>query len=388
MVTELRLAAPHPYPWPKTVGFHSANARETIVKLLKENKVYSISEKLDGCNVCVSSDGYIASRNFVIATKRCSHNLASFTWQGIPMLDGVTLMEKALKLKSLLAKQILKGIEFEVLLYGELMKKGTASSNDDIYNYEKKNIHAGKIYVFAMGLVLPQNTKLPFIFDHGFEVEGRSYPNVHIIPLNFYLSRLLSRINIEHVPILATGHLCDLLCDERFNSMLLNRHVEGFVLSGTEGQHFIKWKYNTEPNTKLSIHLDNLMLECKDTHSEDAVAHLQQLCDAANRYITKVQDTYYSSFVQMYMEDDEEEFGFATEFLKEVKKGVALGTLGLNLVLEKTADDICQKLNSSISITHALDPTAKAKLKHCIFVELRKYTRNALDLAKKIQKLH
>ena len=356
MLTDFRIAAPHPYPWPKTLGFDSENARETIVKLLKENKVYSISEKLDGCNVCVSSDGYIASRKYVIATKRYSRNLQSLMCQGVSMLDGVTLMDKALHLKSLLAKQILKGIEFEVLLYGELMKKGTSRSHADIYNYEKKNIHPGKIYVFAMGLVLPQNTKLPFIFDHGFEVEGPTYPNVHIIPLNFYLSRLLSRVNIEHVPILATGPLCDLLCDERFNAMLLNRQVEGFVLSGTEGQHFIKWKYNTEPNSKLSTHLDNLMLECKDTPSEDAVAHLQQLCDAANMYITKVQDTCYSSFVQMYMEDNEEDVGYATEFLKQVKKGVAFGTLGLNLVLEKTADDIFHKLISSISMTNAIDP--------------------------------
>jgi len=388
MLTWLRLGSPHPYPWPRTLGFHSENARETILEHLKENKIYSISEKLDGCNICVSSDGFIASRNFVIATKRYSRNLESFKWQGIPMHDGVALMEKALNLKSLLAKQILKGIDFQVLLYGELMKKGSGSSKDDIYNYEKKNIHPGKIYVFGMGLVLPKNTKLPFIFDHGFEVEGSTFPNVHIIPLNFYLCRLLSRVNIEHVTILATGHLCDLLCDERFNALLLKRQVEGFVLSGTQGEKYIKWKYNPEPNATLSNHLDNLMLECKDTPREDAIAHLQQLCDAANRYITKVEDTYYTSFVQMYMEDNEEDVGYAQEFLKEVKKGVTLSTLGLNLVLEKTADDIYHKMHSSISITNALDPLVQAKLKHCIFAELKKYTRNALDFAKEIQKMH
>jgi len=241
MLTWLRLGSPHPYPWPRTLGFHSENARETILEHLKENKIYSISEKLDGCNICVSSDGFIASRNFVIATKRYSRNLESFKWQGIPMHDGVALMEKALNLKSLLAKQILKGIDFQVLLYGELMKKGSGSSKDDIYNYEKKNIHPGKIYVFGMGLVLPKNTKLPFIFDHGFEVEGSTFPNVHIIPLNFYLCRLLSRVNIEHVTILATGHLFDLLCDERFNALLLKRQVGGSTTPNPMPPSAITW---------------------------------------------------------------------------------------------------------------------------------------------------
>ena len=385
MLTWLNIGAPHPFRWPRTLGFHSTNARDILVKHLKENKVYNITEKLDGCNVCVSSDGYIASRNYVIASKRYSRNLDSFQWQGIPMHDGVLMMEKALKLKSLLAKLIFRGIEFEVLLYGELMKKGSGSCKEDIYNYEKQNIHPGKIYIFGMGLVLPKNTKLPFIFDHGFQVEG-SCPTLHIIPLNFYLTRLLSRVNIDHVPLLATGPLCDLLCDERFNDMLLNRKVEGYVLSGTEGQHYIKWKYNQEPDALLSIHLEQMMQECKDTHSENAVAHLQELCDKANTYITKMDDTYYKSFVQMYIEDNDVGNGYGTEFLKEVKKGVLLGTLGLNLVLEKTAEEIHEKMKSSIGITSAIDPTIQAKLKHSIYVELKKYTRDALDKAKQFQK--
>ena len=385
MTSWIRIGASHPFPWPRTLGFQALNAREIMVQRLKENKIYSISEKLDGCNVCISSEGYIASRNYVIESKRFSRNLNAFKWQGIPMHDGVLLMEKAQHLKSLLAKQIFKGLEFEVLLYGELMKKGSGSSKQDIFNYEKKNIHPGKIYVFAMGLVLPKNVPLPFIFNHGYEAQG-SCPTMHIVPLNAYLMKLFSRVSIDHVPLLATGRLCDLLCNKRFNEMLRKRQVEGFVLSGTEGQQYIKWKYNRDPNEKLTEHLKQMLEECKDTPGERPVTYLQQLCDVANTYITNVDDTYYKSFVQMFMEDKDENDGYATEFLREVKKGVAFGSLGLSLVLEKTADDIHEKINSSISITNAIDPSIQAKLKHNIYLELKKYTRSAMDLAKEIQK--
>lgn len=37
-------------------------------------------------------------------------------------------------------------------------------------------------------------------------------------------------------------------------------------------------------------------------------------------------------------------------------------------------------------MTNAIDPMVQGKLKHYIYVELKKYTRNALDLAKKIEK--
>jgi len=57
---------PHPFSWPKISSFLTLQALDLVTKHIEENKEWNVCEKIDGCNVCVSNQGWIASRNKII----------------------------------------------------------------------------------------------------------------------------------------------------------------------------------------------------------------------------------------------------------------------------------------------------------------------------------
>ena len=63
------IGAAHPFSWPKINGFHTSSSAEEMVHHLKANKVWNVTEKLDGSNVCISTQGWISSKKQIISNR-------------------------------------------------------------------------------------------------------------------------------------------------------------------------------------------------------------------------------------------------------------------------------------------------------------------------------
>ena len=111
-----------------------------------------VSEKYDGSNLAVSSEGVVASRRTVLLVRPCREDLINFTFQSAPLatLDG--LFERLLELKKGFASLIPSNVSLkEVLVYGELILKGTATGKEDRYGYRNKGYSLGDLLIFGVG---------------------------------------------------------------------------------------------------------------------------------------------------------------------------------------------------------------------------------------------
>jgi len=141
------------YPWPKTQAIISGESFLLLKQLLEKNPLCLVSEKLDGCNFCVSSDGYTASRHNIVAHKPDDLSLQSFNKTSLENLKHV--YAKGLN-ETIAAILRLPKENCETLIYGEFMLKGTAQTPYDIFNYREREIRTGEFYAFGIGFVYHQ----------------------------------------------------------------------------------------------------------------------------------------------------------------------------------------------------------------------------------------
>ena len=243
----------HPYRFPQIKGFLSPTKIEETIQQLNENKVWNLSEKLDGCNVTVSSEGWFASRNKIVADCR-DPTITERVWNKVSLKNVPLVFEQTLRLKEVL-QSTMKKVELETALYCELVLPGTSTTHFDVYNYEARKIKTGSIYAFALGLLLPKDVPLPFMFDHALYMENLSNDanNYYIVPMNNYLSQLFKDLDIVHIPPIEVNHLTALLINPYHVDILMRRKKEGFVLTSNDGQGFIKWKYNKREELKPEL---------------------------------------------------------------------------------------------------------------------------------------
>ena len=243
----------HPYRFPQIKGFLSPSKIEETIQQLNDNKVWNLSEKLDGCNVTVSSEGWFASRNKIVADCR-NPTITERVWNKVSLKNVPLVFEQTLRLKEVL-QSTMKKVELQTALYCELVLPGTSTTHFDVYNYEARNIKTGSIYAFALGLLLPKDVHLPFMFDHALYMEHMSNDanNYYIVPMNNYLSQLFKDLDILHIPPIEVNHLTALLIDPYHVDILMRRKKEGFVLTSNDGQGFIKWKYNNAEELKPEL---------------------------------------------------------------------------------------------------------------------------------------
>ena len=96
-------------------------------------------------------------------------------------------------------------MDFNVLIFGEWIQKGTASSSSDKFKYQDRKIECGKLYGFGICLTFPNNslddsnlTKFQNVLIHkGFSVavekEKNSDGKYLVILLNAELKHLFDR---------------------------------------------------------------------------------------------------------------------------------------------------------------------------------------------------
>ena len=360
MAGSFDIGAPHPFCWPKTNGFHTHGSLEEMAQHLKENKTWNVTEKLDGSNVCLSTQGWMSSRNKIISKRDSPITV----FQGVHLNKVEALFTKLDTLKELLRKNVFHGKEVEVLLYGELILKGTGMAKYDLYHYKKRQMLPGDIYCFGIGLILPEDTKLPLIFNNGFSHQG-THEHVYIIPMSYYLSQLLHQTHIEHTPLLFTGKLSHVF-ELDLEDKVFQRIVEGFILSGTQGEGLIKWKYFDHPNSHLKHHFEEMMDLCKDSIASKGVSSLQQLCGIAHKFMTKLEDIDYQRLLYIYFQRK------GVELVHFLHRARLEGTLSFNLALEKETEKLFQCIKRSFDDYH-WDPKLCFLLKEKIYLAIKTY---------------
>ena len=360
-----KIGADHPFPFPKMKGFLSENNLVETIEQLKENKVWSLSEKLDGCNVSVSTNGWFASRNKIVDDCR-NKMISRRVWNNAPLRHVPLVYRHALQLKAALARFFQHVASLHVMLYGELLLPGVSQSHFDVYNYARRNFEPGQIYVFAIGLVLPVDTQLPFFLKHGIKVESATAAAAgmehYVIPVNNYVSKLLDELDITHITPVATDRLSTLLTNSEMVNLLLDRKKEGLVLSGNNGEGFIKWKYNDATALKEQLTLSaNQLIDTQEAGSENqrAAENIKRVYESALNYINKSDTIEHEALFAAHMSETKEKWN---NVLDEATK---LGNFYLTMAMLELEDEVMRGIMRYLKMTEnkTLDPKVKLELK-------------------------
>jgi hypothetical protein len=354
---------PHPFSWPKISSFLTLQALDLVTKHIEENKEWNVCEKIDGCNVCVSNQGWIASRNKIIGHIE-DKTLHCQVFQGANLSGVFPLHHRLVQLQNHLAETFFPHDKnFELLAYGELVLPGSASTCEDIYNYKQRNFSVGSIHVFALGLVLKDMLNIPFIFEHGFKVNRENNTSYFIVPMNNNLSKLLKQFDIEHLAPKKTDFLQNILKNSKFQNNLLKRKKEGYVLSGNNGNGYIKWKYYKSRSPQLDIQSD-LLVESQQSSTAKAVAlDIQAMYKQSNQFMTGLVRSGLATKVNDYF------VAHCSDIEQRLQDALNFGLFYHNLVRQNIVEEIytwCKK--NSIS---KYDPQLKIQLKRKIEQQFR-----------------
>ena len=250
--TQLVVGASLPFPWPKINGIFTTNQSEWMAELIMTNEEYYVAEKIHGQNMCVSTDGWIASRNQIIALK--TDNLATKKSQGVSLKGMKDVFEKL----DILKKKIDVSLPEEchqLLAYGEFVLNGTASSPYDIYNYKEKEYVPGEFYIFAIALVLKEPLVLGMVetlnmkkaMKHVFN-NAKSTALIDTMNGTLFSSYMnpknvgiIEKVGLQSVKFIYKDYLQSILTNPKILRHLQLRLTEGFVLSNANTM--IKFKY-------------------------------------------------------------------------------------------------------------------------------------------------
>ena len=280
------------FQWSKTDGFFTINKDEEIAKEVGQNGLYFISEKLDGSNMAICSDGYIASRQRIIATMDEALRFQGFSLQHVlPLFEAVQELHEHLK-TAFFAKH-----KFKVILYGEFMHTGTANSKFDIYTYLERGYEPGHHYAFGIGLIFDAITPevdrdVRRVFRQAYRATSTKGEIFFLVPMDWFLTGLFYKLNIECVRLHSVQSLQSVFAREDLMTPLLERHVEGYILASISGQKMLKLKAMPAKTKHLDEHLEKL----KDIH-KPTLTTLQKIYDSSDTFFNVFdQETFTSYF--------------------------------------------------------------------------------------------
>ncbi len=97
-------------------------------------------------------------------------------------------------------------------------------------NYRKKNINNGDFICFGIGFAFPVNVQLPPTFSNLISSKQDKGERNLIVPISYNLARVLKYFDIAHTDIHTIVKLSDILHDGKFNNVIIDKELEGYVL--------------------------------------------------------------------------------------------------------------------------------------------------------------
>ena len=290
------------HQWPKTVGFFTHGEHEKLVSDVEKNDNYYVTEKLDGSNMSISTEGYIGSRTKIIATRDEVKTL-----NGKSLAHPVSLFDAVDNLHDHLKTKYFPSHNFELIVYGEFMYNGTASCKFDKHDYVERGFKPEHFYAFGLGFVFTAlNTDLqeylPRVFTQAFQVKNSTSQSFFVVPIDWALTNLFNTHNILCVNILSCQRLQNFFKKSDRIDPMVDRAIEGYILTSMNGGGMLKLKYHT---TKDAFH-DNHVALLEAGMPADTFRVLKHIYDAADNYMNTFDVETFTSFYGQVLYNDME----------------------------------------------------------------------------------
>ena len=207
-----------------------------------------VAEKLDGSNVAVTSAGVIASRRNILLVNPTPRELDKTKFSGVKLHKVADMIPKMRKLAKSF-EEYFPFLSVELILYGELVQKGTATNVSDIYDYRSRGYQEAGYYVFGGGVAFDEcltRDQIQKAADHlkkkGFCVlvqKNDVISRCHLVLLmNDTLKGLLTEHDIDC--LIHHEQLSLLEIFRRYCQKLTSNCMEGIVVNF--GSEILKWK--------------------------------------------------------------------------------------------------------------------------------------------------
>ena len=283
------------YVWPLTKGLFNCNYTEDVLKAIRDNDVYHISEKFHGCNLCISNKGYISSRKTIIATE--TDTLTGKRFQNV-RLDGFVsnYLRHIYDLKSTLVDCD------ETLYFGELILNGIATSPFDVFNYHDQNVFSSEMYFFGVGFVSYDRKDLSSDIKKCMNnvqllttASGKPYYISLINPLNEHILRLAG---LPTVKFYKSAPLLELLTNFTLIEPLNHKLLEGYVLHNENASTMLKWKFVERQSTYIDDHLTTLEnAVVHNVEEKKAIMYLRELYQNSTKFVLTLDKTVVNEFL-------------------------------------------------------------------------------------------
>lgn len=256
-MTSLKEGSDLPYLFPKINGIFSTKATEWTGDLILKNEVFHVSEKLDGLNFCLSTRGWVASRNKIVSFRK---NVESKMFHRVSLKNLKRVFENMDRLEQNLKTTKLGNFK-ELLVYGELILDGTSSSNHDIYDYRRRQFQPGDFLIFGLGFVYDspdvQNEAIQSVLNNVMPLKSRGDKTFYLSMVNPENKQHLECADLRTVHFYKDYSIQYLLTDFHFLYKLKVRSTEGFVMHNSNA--IVKFKFVEKVNDfYMTTHLNNL----------------------------------------------------------------------------------------------------------------------------------
>ena len=284
------------HQWPEIPSVYLA--KEAMIEHLSQDHIALVSEKIDGSNLSVSSAGVVASRRKVILTNPSGADLekTKFAGESLRSLKPILANLKSM-LKSVFNPMLQSSQKLEIIVYGEWVQAGTASSKEDKFNYKERMLEPGQLYGFGLGIYFPHGPisqhdlhNFKYVLKkHRFAVKNTTVQDDLItVILNGELKRLFEKFDISVVPVLHTLPFTKIF--SKFADELLQQKVEGYILTIPSRGQIFKWKGCEESDPRRVESFVDLASACKIT---EAIIPLNKVLQESLLYNTHGRKRYF-----------------------------------------------------------------------------------------------
>ena len=375
--------------WPSTPSVLSIKTTGLIEEVLKENPLVTVSEKLDGSNICISSGGWIASRRVILVEDFKSGEIDKVRFNRASLQCFKSIGPKVITIHNTLASSL--GIaNFQTLIYGEYLQDGTATTQEDLFSYKERHFKPNHFYAFGLAIYFDQKlneeqkTEIRENFEEKLQWEllTSQEPNQFMITLfGKKLQTFLQSNGLETVPLLTVCSLDSALTNKTLINDLLEQRVEGFIL--TSKDRIFKWKFVESGNRHSQIEaIKVLKTDVTDPSLAEVVGALEKvglncskrteqrqptkrpggklysrLFKSAETKFPKLEDQYDNA------SSEQERNAVRTEFKLQLQKEIEADLVELGYSLKESHQEEIGKFLEAILVTRTENWTKKFEAK-------------------------
>ena len=245
------------FQWPRIPSLTSVQQAEILEQCMIKNCTVGISEKLDGCNICVSSNDWIASRRTILVKEASTKNLSTCFFQKQNLVTIKDILPKVKEIKENLLDHFIGNNDYDyscqVMIYGEWIVEGTSTSTFDRYKYQENGIFPGNMYSFGLGIHFDQEPlkEQTVVIEETMDYLHWDWRQIdasfYLVTLNNSLKAYFQNQHIETVPFWGQIEFRKVFSDANYQKLVTEGKCEGFVIS--QKNMLFKWTANAAANT-------------------------------------------------------------------------------------------------------------------------------------------